>query len=73
MIPVLLAWSMSNHAKESVAQSARWVIAGLAGAAVSTTMGEGLFYQIGYLSPMLIGLTAIDYLIRRVIEPNEGN
>lgn len=64
---------MSSEVSKSIAQSARWVIAGVAGAAVAETMGEGVFYQIGYLGSALIGLVAIDYLIRRLIGPYEGS
>jgi len=64
--------SYKEEAAKSLAQSYRWIIAGSAGAYISTTsvLTEGVAYTFAALVPLILSFTALDFAIRVMIESN---
>ena len=62
---------MAEQAALAFAQSLRWILAGVAGAAFSKfdLLDRGFWYTLGFLGPTILALTAVDYLIRILILP----
>jgi len=62
---------MAEELALAFAQSLRWVIAGVAGAAFAKNemLDRGFWYQLGYIGPLIAALAALEYMIQILIVP----
>jgi len=62
---------MADELAIALAQSLRWVIAGIAGAAFAKNdmLDRGFWYQLGYIGPLIAMLAALEYAIQILIVP----
>jgi len=61
---------MPNEIALAFAQSVRWIIAGVAGAAFAKIdlLDRGFWYQVGFIGPLILALTMLEYMVLVLIE-----